>query len=178
MMSGKEKKLLIIALAAIALLIADRYIFSPAFAKRGEIKVQKEQARMQLEKAQNLLHSSKSVSERWQAYLDAGLAPEPQKLESTLLRFVDESSRSCDLMLSFVQPGDSDIEQGFGTLEYTISGAGSMRSVTRFIYEIETAELPVKVDSFQIGASDESGSNITVQINISALFLAPEKEES
>lgn len=178
MISAKEKRLLIIALAAIALLIGDKYIFSPAFAKRNEIKAQKDSASAQLEKAQNLIRSSKSVSGRWQSYQDSGLSAEPQELESTLLRFVDETSRSCGLTLSFVQPGDTDIENGFGTLEYQISGAGSMRSVTRFLYEVETAQLPVKVESFQAGASDESGRNITVQINISALFIAPEKEAS
>ncbi|OXU14411.1 hypothetical protein [Sedimentisphaera salicampi] len=174
----REKRILIIALASIAILLCDKYIISPGLEKRAEIINAGEKNKEDLAQAQNLIKRKKLFQPQWDRMQENGLTENVQQLESRLLDFIDKTSSSAGLDISFVQPDVSEVKEGFGLVEMSISGKGSIRAVTEFMYEAALSDMPVRTESFQLGAANENGTEISVQIDLSALFIKPAKEDN
>ncbi|MBP8606457.1 MAG: hypothetical protein KBI46_11555, partial [Phycisphaerae bacterium] len=52
-----------------------------------------------------------------------------------------------------------------------VSGSGTMAAVTQFLWDIETSKLPLRIKSLQLGAADENGSQMTLQLKLSSIYL-------
>ncbi|AQQ09127.1 hypothetical protein L21SP3_00927 [Sedimentisphaera cyanobacteriorum] len=176
-LSLREKRILIIALLSIAVLVCDKYIISPGIEKRTEIISAGEKNAEDLAQAQNLIKRKKLFQPQWKNMQENGLTENVQQLESRLLDFIDQTSSSAGLDISFVQPDVSSVKEGFGSVDMSISGKGSIRSVTQFMYAAACSDLPVRMESFQLGAANENGTEISIQIDLSALFIEPSKED-
>jgi hypothetical protein len=53
----------------------------------------------------------------------------------------------------------------------SVAGKGTLDSVARFVWQVETASLPVKIKDMQLGSSSESGDSMSLQLHLSALYL-------
>ncbi len=60
---------------------------------------------------------------------------------------------------------------------FTVAGRGRLESVARFLWQIETAALPVKIKDMQLGSSSEAGDSMSVQLHLSALYLGAQKKQ-
>ena len=176
-LSAKEKKLLIAAIIALGIMFGDKLLLKPLVEKRNMLKTQNAQITSDLEQARNILERRKLVKQKWVQMQESGLTNDPQKLESSLFSFLEDASGKSGLEISYVQPGISESNEGFGLIDFTLSGRGTMRSVTEFLWEVETCNLPVLIGSFQLGALDENGQNVSIQLELSALHLQENTKE-
>ena len=55
----------------------------------------------------------------------------------------------------------------------TVAGTGTMHATAEFIWQIERAALPLRIRDMQLGSSNEGGTKMSLQLNISALTLVP-----
>jgi hypothetical protein len=61
---------------------------------------------------------------------------------------------------------------------FTVAGKGAIDSVARFLWQIETAALPIKIKDMQLGSSSELGDSMSLQLHLSALYLGIQKKQS
>jgi hypothetical protein len=66
--------------------------------------------------------------------------------------------------------GSSD---DYSTLECRVDAAGTLQTLTRFLYEIEKSPLALKVESVEVTTRDNNGEQIALGILVSGLRLAP-----
>ena len=62
-------------------------------------------------------------------------------------------------------------------LRFTLAGKGSLTSVARLIYEIETSPVPVKISSIYLGSAEDNGSSITLQMYLSILYVDKQSQQ-
>jgi len=61
-------------------------------------------------------------------------------------------------------------------LECRADGFGSIEAVSRFLYEIEKDNLPLRVESVEITARDNNGQQLALALQVSGLLLTPEDQ--
>lgn len=176
-LTNRERLIMILAGLAIAILIADRYALSPIFEKRSQIRLLKQNLQAEVEQAQAVLQRRKLIKQRWEQMQQSGLSSDIQKIEGLLFRQLEESSYNSRFLLTSIQPERLLKEGQLGQIEFMVSGTGSMDAVTRFLWNIEMAEIPVKIDSLQLGANNENAAQMSLQMKLSSIYLI-EKDES
>ena len=97
--------------------------------------------------------------------------------ESRVLDALREWSTAAGLALSSIKPERVSSNRGLQEMIFTVAGKGTLDSVARFLWQIETAALPVKIKDMQLGSSSESGESMSLQLHLSALYLGTQKKQ-
>jgi Tfp pilus assembly protein PilO len=176
-LSKRERMILIAAIAAVAMLIGDKFIIGPISKRREEIKTQKLDLQTQLENAQILFSRRKLMERKWKTLLSDGLRNDAEA-ESKIARALDEWSKDAMLTLSSVKPERVASDKGLKEMTFVVAGMGTLESVSRFLWQIETTPMPIKVKDMQIGSTNETGQSMSLQLRLSALCLGSEQKAS
>ena len=177
-LTNREQKIMIIAVSAVLILVCDRYLLTPILNRRSEISMQKEQLQAQLDESLALLERAKVLKPRWNDMLDSGLSYSVEDTEGKVFRYLENASGSTNFSITSIQPEHLPKQEKFGMIEFMVSGAGSMESVTRFLWEVETANVPLKIETLQLGANNENANVMSLQVNLSSVYLINESQES
>ncbi len=177
MLSKRERIMAIMAVAVVGLLVLNKFLIGPVTGKLQEIKTQKSQLLIELDEAQNLFRKRRVLEKQWKNVLSDGLRNDVEA-ESKVGRALDEWSKESRLMLSSVKPDRVASDKGLQEMTFVVVGTGSLDAVARFLWQIETAPLPIKVKDMQLGSSNESGQSMSVQLRLSALCLGSEQKSS
>lgn len=170
-LTSRERMIMMAAIAAVLVLVSDRYALTPLMEKRSENKQLVKSLEAEVEHSLSILNRRKQLQSRWDQMQSDGLSAQDGRIESLVLRFLQESSKQAGLLLTSIQPEHSEVKADFGHIEFLISGSGDMRAVTRFLWNLETTSLPLKVESFQLGAADDTASQMSLQLTLSSIYL-------
>jgi Tfp pilus assembly protein PilO len=176
MLSKREQIMAIIAVSIVALLVLNKFLIGPVVGKLRQLETQKSQLSIELEQAQNLFRKRRMLEREWKNASIEGLRNEAEA-ESKVGRALNEWSQMSHLTLSSVKPERMASDKGLQEMTFVVVGTGTFESVARFLWQIETARLPIKVKDMQLGSS-ESGQSMSVQLHLSALCLGAEQKSN
>lgn len=180
-LSRREKMILAVAVLAIGLLISDKYVLSPLMAKRNEIKDQKEKLTAEVEEGLAVMKRRKLLSKKWKQMTDAGLSGNPAVTEGIVLRYLEDAAYKNYLTLASMQPeriNRDNTEDTVSEIEFLVSGKGDIKAVTMFLWSVENAAIPLRVKTMQLGASDEDGSQMSITMRVSSIYVNQQNEET
>ena len=174
MVLSKRERYIAMALVAILLLfVVDRYVWTPAMDARERIQSEKQGLLVKLQQAERVLKKRSQLADQWAEMTEGGLGSDPSAIESRVLNAIRQWSEQCRLPLSTVKP-DRDRRDGEDMREilFSLALTGDMEAVGRFLWEVENCELPLRIKEFQLGSRGGDGSDLSLQIKLSALYLA------
>jgi hypothetical protein len=176
-LSQREKNIAIVTGGVLLLFLLYSFVLTPVMDGRGRIQSEKERLETQLEQAGRIFDRRDQLSEQWGEMKAGGLGTDPSVIESRVLNAVGQWSEDCGLPISTVKP-DRDRNEGAGMREifFNLSLAGDMEAVGRFLWEVENSELPLRIKEFQLGSRGGDGSDLSLQIKLSALYLADDPD--
>ena len=174
-LSKRERTILIAALASVGLFVAVKFVVDPVQAKRNELESQRQQLQGDLNEADLLIGNHGRMQKKWNAMLSDGLRNETEA-ESRILDALRQWSAAANMALSSIRPERISSDKGLQEMIFTVAGRGTLDSVARFLWQIETAALPVKIKDMQLGSSSESGDSMSLQLHLSALYLGTQKK--
>lgn len=177
MLSKRERIMAMIAVAVVGFLVLNKFLIGPVAGKLQRLETQKEQLLVELSEARNLFQKRRVLEKRWNTALSAGLRNEVEA-ESKVGRALDEWSQEARLTLSSVKPERVASDKGLKEMTFVVVGTGTLDAVARFLWQIETAPLPIKVKDMQLGSSNESGQSMSIQLRLSTLCLGTEQKPS
>ena len=61
---------------------------------------------------------------------------------------------------------------------FVVAGMGTLESVSRFLWQIETTTMPIKIMDMQVGSTNETGQSMSLQLRLLALCLSSEPKAS
>jgi len=169
-LSKRERIILIVTAFAVGALLLDKVILGPVTKGLDELKVQRDVLVAEVGDAQRLFERRRVLEPRYKEMLADGFRNDTEA-ESRVLRSLRDWSQNADLTLSSVKPERVASDQGLREMTFAVAGTGSLRSVAQFLWQIETAALPIKVKSVQIGSASEAGDSMSLQLRLSALYL-------
>jgi hypothetical protein len=177
MLSKREQIIALVAVAVVGFFVLNKFLFKPIAGKLQRLETQKSQLLIDLDEAQNLFRKRRVLEKQWKAAMSEGLRNEVEA-ESKVGRAIDKWSEEARLTLSSVKPDRMASDEGLKEMTFVVVGTGTLDAVTRFLWQIETAPLPIKVKDMQLGSSNESGQSMSVELRLSALCLSTEQTPS
>ena len=168
-----KRERLIIALTALVLcvLVLDRYAMIPLLNRRSAVEVRKARLIGEMERAGSLLRRRRQIGERWRRMLAGGMKGEAGEAESQILHAVRDWSAEAGLDLSSLRPERSSEESSLPEIEFHAAGVGTMAAISRFLWRMETAGMPVKLKMLRVGSRKEGMDDLSLQLRISTVYL-------
>ena len=172
-LSRRERIVALVALVVVGALILDRFVLTPVMDGLEQSESRKQQLLAQLNEVDSLFQRKRLMERKWRTMLSDGLRSESQ-VESRVGWALDEWSEEARLTLTSVKPERTAGDQGMREITFVVAGRGGLDAVAWFLYQIETAELPVKVKNMQLGSTSESGDYMSLQLRLSAIYVDSE----
>jgi hypothetical protein len=174
MVLSKRERLILVATIAVLMIFAlDRFLLTPALDARGEIINQKRDLIREMEKASELFKQKSAVSPKWEEMINGGMNADVSSTESIVLNALRTWAQNYGLTLSSIKP---EREKGQGGIMqeilFNVACSGNMSSVGQFLWQIENTTLPLRITEFQLGSREEDGKEMSLQMKLSALYLA------
>jgi len=174
-LNKRQQLLAILAIVAVGLFIVDRLVFTPLTnnwkARTERIAELKEHVRDGTE----TLKREQALREQWAMMKTNTLPSTKPEAESRMLKAFERWSQADGVSVSSIRPQWKETED-YKTLECRADVGGSLSAISRFLFQIERDPMGVKVDSMELTARDNNGSQLALVIQVSGLLLNPPKE--
>ena len=105
--------------------------------------------------------------------LKSGLKSDAASAESAVLNALRDWAEESGLILSSLKPERSSKRGQLQEITFQAVCTGSMDGVSKFLWRVEDAALPIKISDLQLSARKEGSDDLTLQIRVAALCLAP-----
>jgi len=175
-LNKRQQFLAILAIVAVGLFVADRWVFTPLTnswkTRSDRIARLKEEVRDGTE----TLKREHVLREQW-AIMSTNTFPiSKPEAESKMIKAFDRWQKAGGVLVSSIRPQWKEAEDDYKTLECRADVAGSLLAISRFLFQIERDPMGVKVDSMELTARDNEGSQLALVIQVSGLLLNPPKQ--
>jgi hypothetical protein len=172
---NRQQLLTAAALGVVGLWAADNLVFTPlvkSWQARGQAIVELQK---KIGDGQLTLQRERGIRDRWTAMRTNTLPVEVSVAEGRVLGAFDGWSRDSGISVTSIKPQWKRTADDFMTLECRVDAAGSLSTITRFIHEVESDPLALKVDSIELSSRDTTGAQLTLGLQVSGLVLSTEK---
>lgn len=174
-LSKRERYIGIATTAVVALLALDRFVFTPLMERRTQVQNDITLAQLDLDRATLLFNNSRSVNKRWGEMLDGGLKTDASAAESQVLQAVNEWAREAGLNMSLKRERTDKMNQ-FQQITLRAAANGNMAAVSRFLYKLQTARIPVRITDILLSSTRKEGTDdLSLTMGISTIYLAPQE---
>jgi len=171
-LSKRERLIIALTLIVVSIFVLDRYVLTPLLDSYSASKAKKNSLQGETDRATHLLARRQQIEQKWEQMLAGGLERDPVGAESQLLHALRDWSEEAGLDLSSLRPERSTEKTDLRKVTCHAVGSGSMASVSRFLWLVETAEIPVKLEAVQLRSRKEGVDDLALQVRLSTLYLA------
>lgn len=169
--SNREKYFTFALLAACSLFVLDRIAIDPYLQRRDTLVRQRQLAEAGLTEAHQILRDQRRLR-RELAGMDPFFALDPSSAEGKLLQLLQQSEQKSGVGgASFQRVGIVE-EHGFTRLTFQATVVGKLSALAGFLYRVETASMPIRVDDVQVAPTKEAGDDLQIHFSVSTLCRA------
>jgi hypothetical protein len=177
-LSKRERQIAIVTIAVLMIFVLDRFILTPVMDARDKVLTEKEDLIREMGKASELFKQKSKVSKKYNEMITGGLNSDASITESEILNAIRAWSQDYGLSLSSVKPERDKGGMEMKEIIFNLACSGDMTSMSRFLWRIETSLLPIKITEFQLGSHSDDGREMSLQLKLSALYLAENSEQA
>src|SRR5262249_17820144 len=146
----------------------------PFIETRNQLAKDLSTAQDKQQKAVKLFENERLAKQRWSQMLTSGLNANSSTAESTMQRSLEQWAQQSGLRQQSTKTERSESDKQFKKIVFRVTAEGNMDSVAHFLYQIQNSPTPARVTDIQVSAKKENIDDLTVNIGVSTLFLAPE----
>ena len=168
---NRQQVLALVAIAAIALLAADRLVYRPLLAGWKARSARITELKKSVGQGGQLLARERAIREHWDSMETNTLPSNVSAAEGEVFRAFDRWAQESRTSVSSMKPQWKQNDEGYMTLECRADASGSLSALTRFLYEIEKDPLALRIDSLEITARDNTGQQLSLNLQVSGLLL-------
>jgi Tfp pilus assembly protein PilO len=175
-LSRREQGLALVVLGVLVILLADRYVLTPLLARQELVATQRGQVLAETGHAQGLMRECRQSAPKWNSMLSNGLKQDPAEAEGQLLHALRDWAKEAGFVLASVKPDRPESKEQLKEIQIQATGNGSMESVAKFLWKMQSTPFPLKVLEFQLGSRTDGANDLALQVRISTLYWAPEQK--
>jgi len=169
--SRRERAILLATVAVLGALMLDRFALTPLLDWSDRVEARQSVLVRKMAGARTVLQRRRVMEPRWRSMIAGGLKGDPGEAESQILHAVGQWAREAGVNLVSLRPERSTEETALPEIDVQVSAAGPMAAVSRFLWRLETADIPVRAKSLQLSARKEGADDLSLQLKISTLYL-------
>lgn len=176
-MSGRERVIAIVTGVVLGLLLLDRFVVTPWFEARATLASELDLRRDAVKRAEQTFTNQRRANRRWAELAGKTLHSDAPAAEGQLLNALRDWADDSGLALSAVRPDRGTAAHGFERITIRATGAGRMQQLASFLYNVETAAIPARLDELQITSRKPGTDDLALQLAVSTIYLPPAPEE-
>jgi hypothetical protein len=174
----RQKALLITAVAGLVLLVGNSVILGPLQSSWTLRNKEITDLKKQVTDGRNLLQRKTVLESRWQNMQTNTLPNDQTAAGSALLKAVYRWGQDSGTSIDQVAPQwkseeDPDTRNTITTMECRTDATGNMRSMLRFLWDMESDPIGLRVEDVVIASRDNDGQQLSLGIQMSGLVLGP-----
>ncbi len=177
-LSKREKMIAYVTGAAVGLFALNYIAVEPLMAHRDELVKKVDAARTDLSKAKNTVDRGKKANKDWANMTKAGLGSDSSIAEAQAQNALNAFAGDARLSLTSNKPERTERAKQLNVITIRATAQGNLASIGRFLYRIQTSEIPMRVTDLQINSRKEGTDDLTLQIGVSTIALAPPEVRS
>jgi len=173
-LSQRERYIAIGVIAAVGLFLLNSFLLSPYWEMRTSLSDGRDKVNTQLADADRLFAKQKALRPIWADMKKNGLKSERGQAESQAQQAVLDWAKTANVSVASVKPERDQQQNGFQIISFHVTGNGTMLSLSKLLWSIETATVPVRLNDVQIAPRKEGTDDLTMQMSISTLAMMPD----
>jgi hypothetical protein len=177
-LSKREKIIGLATAGVIGFYGLDRFVIGPLLERKGELDAQLVAAQADATHADQLFAGDAQMRRRWKQMRDAGLGTNITEAQSQAARSLNEWAREAGLDVGTLQP--DPVDRGGKLKDFTpvplrMIATGSMRSISKFLWSLQTSKIPMRVVSSDIGShgGKDGVDDLALTLTVSTLVQNP-----
>jgi len=171
---NRQKLLMILAGASIGVLLLDSLVFTPVTRAWQARSAEIARLRKSVTEGRSVIERASRTRSVWAEMQSQVMPADPAKAEQDLITAFDRWGRATGVELGSIKPQwKRGTSNRYSQIECRVDATGSLAALTRFLYEVEKSALPLRVDSVELNARDDSGSRLSLGLLVSGLRLVP-----
>ena len=173
---NRQQLLLVVTLAVLAFFVGDKLLFTPLsrlWTRRAEQVVK---LRKQIDRGNRLIANEQRLRARWSAMLTNTLPNDQSLAQEHVLKAVEDWSQESGVSMNgFTTQWKIDSDD-YRTLVCRVDTSGSLWALGRFLYNLESGPVALKLESLDLGSKDNSGQQLNLGLQLSGLVLTPQNK--
>lgn len=174
---NREKLLLLFTAAAVGLLALDWAILTPLARSWKSRSARIEALSKKISQGALLVEREDVMRDRWEFMKQHSVPVDISSAENEVLTAVDRWAQASRISFTSIKPQWKNYADDYTTLECRADAFGDIQAVTKFLFELETDPLPLKVEEVEIRARDNDGRQLSLGVRFSRLVLTAQKED-
>jgi hypothetical protein len=172
---NRKQWLVVIAVAGIVLLVADRAVLTPLMSLWKTRSAKVAELRKQIAQGESLIQREQSIRRRWDQMRRNTLPTNSSLAEQQLLKAFDAWARDSRANITLITP-QWKRDDDYSTLECRVDANGSLDTLCRFLYSVERDPMALKLEMAELTSHDDNGQQMTLGLQVSGLVLTPTKQ--
>ena len=170
-LSEREKYIAIGLGAVVVLVLLWEFVYGPLIDWQKSIDDQQDALQAKLTKDTQLNDKKRRLARIWKDMIDNGLKSDPADAEAQLEIAMSNWARDSGLTLTSQRHEQSLTadKTGFIPISYAAGGSGTTSETSKLLWQIETAKIPVRINSLTINSKTEGADDLLLQLNLSTL---------
>jgi len=173
-LGNRQQLLALAAICVVGLFALDKLVIGPLSASW---KVRSEaiaQLRKSIDQGRLVVGREQFTRKHWNEMRKNTLPVNASQAEQQVLRAFDKWSQDSRISVSSIKPQwKRGVSDDYSVIECRVDAAGSLSSLTKFLYEVERSPMALKVESVEIAARDNTGHQLALGLLVSGLRLVP-----
>ena len=175
----RQKKLMIGVIAIIGLFAADKFLYEPLKGAWDDRNKAIQKMKHDVEYDNGLIRQKDRILARWDKMQKSALPQDRAVAESKVFDALSRWEQRSGIKVERRQPQWKDGDD-YTTLELFVDATGNVDQLERFLYELEKdiAGLAVRVESLDIVAKDNYGSQLALGLQLTGLVMGAPKDSN
>ena len=170
---NRQQTLLVGAILAVGLFAGDKLLLRP-FLNVWDARSKRITAlRTQIAEGQALLDRKDALSIRWAQWQRNTLTNNPSAAEQQFWQALDRWQQDSSVVINATTPQWKTDSDEYTSYQVRLDASGNLNSLTRFLFDIETEPMALKLESMELSARDKGGQQFALGLQVSALVLTP-----
>ena len=179
-LNKRQQLLALFAILALGFYVADQVVFKPLTNTWKERSARITKLKAQVSEGTTLTNEkrAKGWHEQWNrmqtntlawaAIQTRPFAAAKPEAESQMLKAFESWAKAGGVAVSSIRPQWKEAEDDYRTLECRADVAGNLQSIAKFLYQVETDPLGVKVDTLELTTRNPEGSQMALVVSVTA----------
>ena len=173
-LSRRERYIGIATCAILGGVALYKLVAEPLWQQRVDLDGQLRVEQRLVNRTKLLFEDSKRANRLWAQMSAAGMKHNQSEAESQLVHNVTDWAQEAGLALPSQNAGRSEKEKDFSKITFRATGTGGMSQISRFLWRVETATIPIRITDVTITSRKDGTDDLSVVLGIGTIYPAPQ----
>ncbi|HEV2296160.1 MAG TPA: hypothetical protein VGR35_20115 [Tepidisphaeraceae bacterium] len=173
-MTQRERSIASLTGIVVGALMLYQFVIDPKLVQIEQLESDINRASAELDQAQRLFDMSRSANRRLAEMAGSGLRRTDASAESELLNRTRQWAQEAGISGWGIKRERTEKERDFNKITFRANGTGGMRQIGKFLYHLQTADIPVRVADMTINSRKDGTDDLAIVLSISTIYLSPD----